>query len=96
MSRGFSVEVLHSVKEAPARCREFKCDLVVVDAREAHNPAMELCEDIKQQNPAVNVMLMTGYHVFLLTECPDEIVGQEEGPEGFVTKIENLLSPSTD
>jgi two-component system response regulator GlrR len=94
-SRGYSVEAVHSLKEARAKCREFKCDLVIVDARQAHNPAMELCEEIKQLNPSVNVVLMTGYHVYLHTECPDDIIGQEEGPEGFVTKIENLLSPSS-
>lgn len=94
MSRGYSVEVVHSVNEARARCRDFKCDLVVVDAHQAHNPAMELCEEIKQHNPSLNVVLMTGYHVYLHTECPDDIVGQEEGPDGFISKIENLLSPS--
>lgn len=94
MSRGYSVEVVHSVKEARAKCREFKCDLVIVDAHQAHNPAMELCEEIKMHNPSLNVVLMTGYHVHLHTECPDEIVGQEEGPRGFISKIENLLSPS--
>jgi putative two-component system response regulator len=92
--RGYSVEVVRSVREARALCREFKCDLVIVDANKAHNPAMELCEEIKQTNPSINVVLMTGYHVYLHTECPDDIVGQEEGPEGFVSKIEKLLSPS--
>lgn len=67
---------------------------MIVDAIKAHNPAMELCEEIKQYNPSVNVVLMTGYHVYPRTECPDEIVAQEEGPEGFISKIENLLSPS--
>ena len=94
-SRGYSVQFVHSVKEARVRCREFKCDLVIVDARQAHNPAMELCEEIKQHNPSVNVVLMTGYHVHLHTECPDDIVAQEDGPEGFISKIKNLLSPST-
>jgi DNA-binding NtrC family response regulator len=94
-SRGYSVEVVHSVTEARARCREFKCDLVIVDANKAHNPAMELCEEIKQHNPSLNVVLMTGYHVYLHTECPDDIVRREEGPEGLIAKIERLLSPSS-
>lgn len=91
---GYSVEVVQSVTEARSRCRAFKCDLVIVDADKAHTTAMELCEEIKQNNPSLNVVLMTGYHVYLHTDCPDEIVRQEEGPEGFITKIENLLSPS--
>lgn len=94
-SRGYSVEVVESVDQARARCRDFKCDLVIVDANKAHNPAMELCEEIKQNNPSVNVVLMAGYHVYLHTQCPDEIVRQEEGPEGFIAKIEDLLSDPT-
>jgi CheY-like chemotaxis protein len=95
ISRGYSVEVVQSVREAKSQCQNFKCDLVIVDANKAHNPAMELCEEIKQHNPSQNVVLMTGYHVYLHTECPDEIIAQEEGPEGFIAKIENLLSPSS-
>ncbi len=94
MSRGYSVEVVHNVKEARAKCREFTCDLVIVDAHQAHDPAMELCEEIKLHNPSLNVVLITGYHVYLHTDCPDDIVGQEEGPGGFISKIENLLSSS--
>jgi two-component system response regulator GlrR len=93
-SRGYLVDVVHSVSEARKRCKSFRCDLVIVDADKAHNTAMELCEEIKQNNPSLNVVLMTGYHVYLHTTCPDEIVRQEEGPEGFVAKVENLLSPA--
>ena len=91
---GYLVEVVEGVAEARQRCRAFQCDLVIVDADKAHNMAMELCEEIKQNNPSLNVVLMTGYHVYLHTTCPDEIIRQEEGPEGFVAKVENLLSPA--
>ena len=90
---GYSVEVVQSVVEARSRCKTFQCDLVIVDADKAHTTAMELCEEIKQNNPSLCVVLMTGYHVYLHTDCPDEIVRQEEGPEGFIAKIENLLPP---
>jgi hypothetical protein len=55
---------------------------------------MELCEEIKQNNPSLNVVLMIGYHAYLHTECPDDIVAREEGPEGFIAKVESLLSAS--
>ncbi len=92
---GYSVEVVQSVLEARARCRDFRCDLVIVDADKAHNTALELCDEIKQNNPSLFVVLMTGYYVYLDTDCPDEIVGKDEGPQGFITKIQNLLAPST-
>jgi two-component system response regulator GlrR len=91
---GYSVEVVQSVLEARASCRNFRCDLVIVDADKAHNTALELCDEIKQNNPALFVVLMTGYYVYLDTDCPDEIVGKDEGPQGFITKIQNLLAPA--
>src|SRR3954466_1344257 len=80
---GYSVEVLQSVKDARARSKTFQCSLVIVDADKAHDSALELCDEIKQSNPELNVALITGYHVYLDTDCPDEIIRREEGPEGF-------------
>jgi DNA-binding NtrC family response regulator len=91
---GYSVNVVESVKEARKRCREFVCDLVIVDAQKAHDTALELCDEIKQNNPNLNVALMTGYHVYLHTDCPDEIIRQDKGPEGFIAKVNDLLSPT--
>ncbi len=93
-THGYSVEVVQSVKEARERCREFQCDLVIVDADKAHTTALELCDEIKQNNPKLNVVLMTGYHVYLDTDCPDEIIRKEEGPRGFIAKVDNLLQAS--
>jgi DNA-binding NtrC family response regulator len=91
---GYSVEVVDSVKQARAQAHAFDCDLVIVDAHKAHDTALELCDEIKQNNPRLNVALMTGYHVYLRTDCPDEIIRQDEGPEGFIVKVRNLLEPT--
>jgi DNA-binding NtrC family response regulator len=92
---GYSVEIVESVKAARRRIQQFVCDLVIVDANKAHDTALELCEEIKQSNPNLCVALMTGYHVYLHTDCPDEIIRQDEGPEGFIAKVNDLLSPTT-
>jgi DNA-binding NtrC family response regulator len=92
---GYSVEVVEIVAEARKSARQFVCDLVIVDAHKAHDTALELCDEIKQNNPNLNVALMTGYHVYLHTDCPDEIIRQDEGPEGFIRKVNDLLSPTT-
>ena len=34
---------------------------------------MELCEEIKQYNPSVNVVLMTGYHVYPARSVPTRL-----------------------
>ncbi len=88
---GYVVDTVYTVAEARRRCREFDCDLVIVDAEQKHDTAMELCEEIKQNNPTIAVALMTGYHVFLHSDCPDEVIRQEEGPAGFVTKVQSLM-----
>ncbi len=92
---GYVVEVVESVKAARQRAQQFVCDLVIVDAQKAHDTALQLCEEIKQNNPKLCVALMTGYHVYLHTDCPDEIIRQDEGPEGFIAKVNDLLSPTT-
>ena len=90
--QGYRVDVVHTVKEARRLCREFDCDLVIVDSEQDHNAAMELCEEIKQNNPKLAVAVMTGYHVFLSSDCPDEVIRQEEGPAGFVAKVRSLMA----
>lgn len=91
-NHGYAVGVVYSVKEARRVCREFSCDLVIVDSEQDHNAAMELCEEIKQNNPKLRVAVMTGYHVHLHSECPDAVIRQEEGPAGFVQQVQSLLS----
>jgi DNA-binding NtrC family response regulator len=91
---GYSVEVVESVREARTQARKFVCDLVIVDANKAHDTALELCDEIKVNNPHLCVALMTGYHVYLRSDCPDEVIRQDEGPEGFIKKVNDLLSPT--
>jgi DNA-binding NtrC family response regulator len=92
--RGYSVQVVDSVKQARNVAHKFDCDLVIVDADKSHDTALELCEEIKKNNPGLNVALMVRYHVYLRSDCPDEVIRQEEGPEGFMRKVDDLLSPT--
>jgi DNA-binding NtrC family response regulator len=92
--RGYVVQIVDSVKQARNVAIKFDCDLVIVDADKSHDTALELCEEIKKNNPGLNVALMVRYHVYLKSECPDEVIRQEEGPEGFMRKVDDLLSPS--
>ena len=93
-TNGYSVEIVGTVREARQRCRTLRCDLVIVDAKEKHDTALELCEEIKLHNPKLCVALMTGYYVYLHSECPDEVIRKDEGPQGFLAKVSDLLTPS--
>lgn len=91
-TNGFQVGVVYTVSQARKMARELDCDLVIVDSEQDHNSAMELCEEIKQHNPKLAVAVMTGYHVYLHSDCPDEVIRQEEGPAGFVAKVRSLMA----
>lgn len=93
-TRGYAVEVVDSVRQARNVAHKYDCDLVIVDADKSHDTALELCEEIKKNNPGLNVALMVRYHVYLRSDCPDEVIRQEEGPEGFMRKVDELLSPT--
>jgi DNA-binding NtrC family response regulator len=90
-AHGYEVNVVLTVKEARLRSRELDCELVIVDSEKEHNLAMELCEEIKLNNPKLAVAVMTGYHVYLNSDCPDEVIRQDEGPAGFIAKVRSLL-----
>lgn len=92
--QGYSVDVVQSVREARRECAKFQCDLVIVDADKDHDTALELCEEIKMNNPRLKVALMTGYFVHLTSECPDAVVSREDGPAGFMSKVKTLLARS--
>ena len=93
-ARGYIVQVMDSVSQARNLAHKFDCDLVIVDADKSHDTALELCEEIKKNNPGLNVALMVRYHVYLKSECPDEVIRQEEGPEGFMRKVDDMLRPT--
>lgn len=89
---GFAVEAVHTVDEARAACRRMHCDLVIVDSEQNHSLAMELCEEIKAGNPGLSVAVIAWYNTPADSDCPDEIIRREEGPQGLVSKVNAALA----
>jgi DNA-binding NtrC family response regulator len=89
---GYKVEAVHTVASARAICQNLDCDLVIVDSEEDYNIALTLCEDIKTEQPDVNVAVITWHESSLESECPDEVIPRVRGPQVFLNKVRNALA----
>ena len=60
---------------------------MIVDSEENYQAAIQLCEEIKAENPEVNVAVITWHGSEIDSECPDEVSRRERGPQEFVDKV---------
>jgi DNA-binding NtrC family response regulator len=89
---GYTVKAVHTVDGARAVCRSLHCDLVIVDSDEDYNAAMQLCDEIKADDPNVNVAVVTWHAAEIDSECPDEVIRRERGPQEFLDKVRLALA----
>ncbi len=66
--------------------------LVIVDSEEDYAAALELCEEIKAENPEVNVAVIAWNASEIDSECPDEVIRRQRGPQEFVDKVRLALA----
>jgi DNA-binding response OmpR family regulator len=90
--QGYVVKAVHTVDSARAVCRSLECDLVIVDSEEDYNSALELCEEVKTENPGVSVAVITWDASEIESECPDEVIRRERGPQEFLKKVRLALA----
>jgi DNA-binding NtrC family response regulator len=90
--QGYVVKAVHTVDNARQLCRELNCDLVIVDSEEDYAAALELCEEIKAENPEVNVAVIAWNASEIDSECPDEVIRRQRGPQEFVDKVRLALA----
>ena len=85
-SHGFSAYPALNLQQARTRCRPGAYDLIVVNPRDEKEPALELCNAIKQQNPNQLLLLMT----------PDDQTTDAEGtvsnnPQMLLERVQALF-----
>jgi DNA-binding NtrC family response regulator len=90
--QGFSVQAVHTVESARAVCQSLHCDLVIVDSEEDYDAALQLCEEIKSEQPDTNVAVITWYESELDSDCPDEVISRARGPQEFLNKVRLALA----
>jgi DNA-binding NtrC family response regulator len=89
---GYTVQAVHTVESARAICQSLHCDLVIVDSEEDYDAAIKLCEEIKAEDPDVNVAVITWHAAEIDSECPDEIIRRERGPQELLDKVRLALA----
>ena len=90
--QGYVVKAVHTVDDARQVCHDFACDLVIVDSEENYKAALQLCEEIKTGNPEVNVAVITWHGSEIESDCPDEVIRRDRGPQEFVEKVRLALA----
>ena len=53
---------------------------------------MQLCEEIKAEDPEVNVAVITWKASDVDPKCPDEVIRRERGPQEFIDKVRLALA----
>jgi len=90
--QGYTVVAVHTVESARLACQNMHCDLVVVDSEEDYDAALELCEELKAEQPDNIVAVITWTESDLNSECPDEVIPRVKGPQVFLNKIRHALA----
>lgn len=90
--QGYKVQAVHTVESARATCRSLHCDLIIVDSEEDYAAALNLCEEIKAEQPDMSVAVITWNESALDSECPDEVIPRAKGPQVFLDKVRLALS----
>jgi DNA-binding NtrC family response regulator len=90
--QGYEVQAVHMIESARAICRSLHCDLVIVDSEEDYKAALTLCEEIKAEQPDINVAVMTWTESALDSECPDQVIPRVRGPQEFLNKVRLALA----
>lgn len=88
---GYVVEAVHSVESARAACQNMTCDLVIVDSEEDYDAAIDLCEEVKAQDPSISVAVITWHESEVDSECPDQIIPRVRGPQEFLNRVRLAL-----
>lgn len=90
--QGYKVQAVHTVESARAVCQNLHCDLVIVDSEEDYDAALQLCEEIKTDQPDMSVAVITWNESELDSDCPDEIIPRVRGPQVFLNKVRLALA----
>lgn len=51
-----------------------------------------MCEEIKAEQPDMNVAVITWNESELDSECPDEVIPRARGPQEFLNKVRLALA----
>lgn len=94
--RDYKVALVYSAEEAFKKITSDKFDLVLTDVRLPDNDGLEILKNVKAENPATQVIVMTSYAeismaVNAMKEGAFDYVSKPFRPESILQTIENAL-----
>jgi DNA-binding NtrC family response regulator len=90
--QGYKVMAVHTVAEARRAISNLSCDLVIVDTEENYQAALDLFEEIKAEKPEINVAVITWTSAEIESDCPDEVIRRDRGPQELLNKVRLALA----
>lgn len=93
--RGYNVERADSLPAARQRVADASFHLVLIDVQHHPDASLELCEELKASRPGIKVAFLANHTLYLpAATCPDEIIAQQDGPEQFLERVDELVGES--
>jgi len=89
-SRGVHVHTAKSVTEAELLWVPDFFDLVLLDARQRSNEAVEFWRTIRRQHPRQRIRFMVGPPTYLSPTCADEVIARDKVAEDGVQGLRLL------
>src|ERR1700730_244606 len=86
---GFAVYPALSLEEARSRCKPGAYDLIVVNATEQHDVAVEFCDAIQERSPKQHVLLSSAGG---MSNANREYTASDD-PEQLLKRVKSLLHP---
>lgn len=90
---GFAVETAASLKLGRSLAKQKTYDLLIVNVHGDVKSILEFCEEVKALNPSQMVAFLAGRWTYIPNHstCPDDVIPKDEGPEGLVRKLHEIL-----
>ena len=91
--RGYEVTMAHTFQEARQELAASPYNLVVVQVEFDRHSALQFCEELKRDYPAIKVALLAHHTLYFPpTTCPDDVIVRQDGPSQFLKQVEQLVT----
>lgn len=99
VKKDFAVEIAFSAEEAKLKAKNQEFDLIITDLRLPNYDGIELMLEFKKQNPAIPVILMTGYSevitaVKAMKNGASDYISKPFNPDEVLLVVTNALNPN--
>jgi DNA-binding response OmpR family regulator len=94
--QGYAVDTAGSLDLGRSLAKLNDYDLLIVNVHGDVPAIMAFCEEMKAINPSQMVAFLAGRWTYIPkhSACPDDVIPKDEGPQGLVRKLHEILGSS--